>query len=364
MTKSSKPKRILFLSPYPLDSAPSQRLKYEQYYPYFEAAGYSLTTRSFVSRDFWRIIYKEGYYIQKVYFTIAGYLGRVLDLFVLRKYDLIYVHLWVTPIGLPLFEWLVCMLSKRLVYDVDDMVHLNDLRKTNKVMNLIRGRKKPVTLMKRANHVIVCTPSLEEFARKFNDHVTDISSTIDTDWYQPINIYKNDHKLVIGWSGSHSTSRYLHLLDEVFLELAKEVDFTLKVIGDPDFRLEGVDVRAVSWSARDEVTELQKIDIGVYPLPLDEEWVYGKSGLKALQYMALGIPTVATAVGANYRIIEDGVSGILVEGNIGWLETLRELASNPGLRQSLGKAGREKVTERYSIQSNHTKYLNIFDGAL
>ena len=217
-------KRILFLSPYPLDSAPSQRLKYEQYYPYFEEAGYECITSSFVSPRFWKIIYQPGFWIRKAVYTVAGYLRRFTDLFRLRQFDIVYVHLWVTPIGLPFFEWLVAMLSKKLIYDIDDLVYLNDQRKHNKIMLVIRGRAKPLLLMRKADYVICCTPRLEEFVRNFNSKVTDISSTINTDIYRPKERYTMKAPFVIGWSGSHSTSRYLHLLDEVFQELAKKYD--------------------------------------------------------------------------------------------------------------------------------------------
>ena len=88
----------------------------------------------------------------------------------------------------------------------------------------------------------------------------------------------------------------------------KKYKFKLLVIGDPLFHIDGLDCEAIQWVENSEVRDLQRIDIGIYPLP-NEEWVLGKSGLKALQYMALGIPTIASAIGANYRVIEDGISG-------------------------------------------------------
>lgn len=357
-----KQKRILFLSPYPLDSAPSQRLKYEQYYPYIEQAGFQIETSSFISKPFWKIIYQKGNALSKAFYTIGGYACRIFDLFRLRNYDVVYVHLWVTPIGLPIMERMVAFLSRKLIYDIDDLVYLNDHRKHNKIMNLIRGRNKPIFLMKRANHVICCTPRLEEFVRKYNQQVTDISSTIDTNEYIPLYSSKRMDSLIIGWSGSHSTSRYLHLLDEVFIELAKKIDFTLKVIGDPEFNIPGVKVHAIPWSAVNEVKELQEFDIGVYPLPLDEEWVYGKSGLKALQYMALGIPTIATAIGANFRIIDDGVNGFLVHDQREWLERINQLLQDRSMYDAISYKAREAVVNNYSIKSTYPVYLSILDN--
>ncbi|MEI9806555.1 MAG: glycosyltransferase [Bacteroidota bacterium] len=89
-------------------------------------------------------------------------------------------------------------------------------------------------------------------------------------------------------------------------ELKKEFEFKLLVMGDAGFSLEGINVEAHAWTEAKEIETLQRMDIGLYPLPLDEEWVYGKSGLKALQYMALGLPVIATAIGANFRVIKEG----------------------------------------------------------
>lgn len=76
-----------------------------------------------------------------------------------------------TPIGPPAMEWLVTRMAKKTIYDIDDLVYLNDQRNQNRIMTWIRGRRKPIELMKRADHVICCTPKLEEFIRKYNQNV-------------------------------------------------------------------------------------------------------------------------------------------------------------------------------------------------
>lgn len=359
----SDKKSILFIAPYPINKAPSQRLKYEQYYKDFEEDGFDLTTSHFISNRFWNIIYKPGNTLLKIYYTLSGYLKRIKDLFILRRYDVVYIHLWVTPFGPPIFEWLVCIISNKVIYDIDDLIYLGKTSKSNLLIKWLKGRNKPLFLMRKADHVIVCTPKLESFALQFNHNVTDISSTIDTDSYLPLNSYKNDHELIIGWSGSHSTSKYLYLLEPVLKRLNETHKFKLLVIGDENFMMEKLNVEARSWSAEDEVKQLQRIDIGLYPLP-DEEWVYGKSGLKALQYMALGIPTVATAIGANFRIIKDGESGFLVTNNDQWYSRLSNLINNPSLRKKIGLKGRLVVEKKYSVKATSPIYLEIINKIL
>jgi glycosyltransferase involved in cell wall biosynthesis len=247
-----------------------------------------------------------------------------------------------------------------LIFDIDDLVYMKN-ENEKWYSRLFKGRNKPIYLMKKADHIITCTPYLTEFAQKFNVNTTDISSTINTSTYQPVNKYANDKKLTLGWSGSHSTVRYLRLLHPVLKELRKEVDFKLMVMGDSSFTLEGIDVEAYPWSEENEIPVLQKMDIGLYPLPLDEEWVYGKSGLKALQYMAMGLPVIATAIGANFRVIDDGATGFLVTTPEEWLSKLKMLINNAELRRDFGTKGREKVDEKYSVRANEPVYLGILN---
>jgi L-malate glycosyltransferase len=355
-------KKILFVCPYPENVAPSQRLKFEQYYPYFREAGYKIEITSFIDHRFWKVVYKSGFLGSKIFYSLLAYLRRINYLFRLRTYDVVYVHLWVTPFGPPLFERLYRLLSKKMIYDIDDLIYLSNVNsRSNPLVSVIKGRKKPLYLMKVADHVITCTPYLDEFVRKYNQHTTDISSTINTELYTPKNEYSRKEKFVIGWSGSHSTSKYLHLLDNLFKHLAKEHEFKLLVMGDSNFTLEGVEVEALLWKEEYEVNVIRSFDVGVYPLP-DEEWVLGKSGLKALQYMALGVPTVATAIGTIHRIIQDGDNGFLVSDAAGWKEKLLLLMNDQATRERMGRRAAITVEERYSMHTNKKTYLRILDG--
>ncbi|HEX8315949.1 MAG TPA: hypothetical protein VF609_13200, partial [Flavisolibacter sp.] len=269
--RRNRKKKVLVICPHPVGYAPGQRLKYEQYFSAFEAAGYEVTVSPFMSEAFQKIVYKKGHFIQKALWTIAGYIKRAGDLFTIRKYDVVYVFLWVAPFAPPLFEKLTRRLARRVIYDIDDLVFLNPPSSTNPLVHYLRSPRNHISLMKSADHVITCTPYLDQFVRKYNAKTTDISSTINTQLYKPKTDYSvNSGKFVIGWSGSHSTSKYLHLLDEVFVELAREYDFKLLVMGDAGFRLPGVEVEALEWKEEYEIDVIRQFDIGVYPLP-DEE---------------------------------------------------------------------------------------------
>jgi glycosyltransferase involved in cell wall biosynthesis len=359
--ENARPKSILVVCPHPENVSPGQRLKYEQYFGHWRANGYTVTVKPFMTRRMWDVVYKKGRFAEKIFWTLYGYLQRVLLAFSVPQYDVVYVFLWVTPFGPPLFERLYRALARKIVYDIDDLVFLPNASRSNRFLSFLKGYRKPFYLMKAAQHVVTCTPFLDKTVRQFNQHTTDISSTINTDTYQPVNTYSNDGMLTLGWSGSHSTVKYVRLLHGALRRVYAQKPFKLLVIGDANFTLSDLPIEARNWVEAVEVQQLQRIDIGLYPLPLDDQWVMGKSGLKALQYMALGIPTVATAIGANFRVMEDGVSGFLVKTEDEWVARILQLMDDPALRRAIGTQARQRVEAYYSIHANAPVYLNILN---
>jgi len=352
-------KRILVLCPSPQGTNPGQRLKYEQYFSSWENAGYDVVVSSFQTPRFWKIIYQPGHFPEKIFWTLFGYLKRVIDLFRIPFYDGVYIFLWVTPLGPPIMEHIVSFLSKHLIYDIDDMVFLGDSSSANRWIAKLKGTKKMLVLMEKADHVIVCTPKLDEFVAQYNNNRTDISSTFNTDRFVPVLGYANNEVTTIGWTGSHSTMKYLHLLDNVFRKVAKLRKIKLYVVSNSTYSCDGVDVQNVAWTEKEEINDLHKMEIGVYPIP-KEEWVLGKSGCKAITYMSCAIPAVATAYGTNFRVIEDGVDGFLVDSEEEWVETIVKLIDNVEMRKTIGLKGRQKVIDNFSIRANESKYLDAF----
>ena len=353
-------KHILIVCPYPENAVPGQRLKYEQYFEYLRGKGYRISVSPFFEPCFFKILYTPGSYTKKIIGTLWGYAKRAIQILRLPFYDGIYICLYVTPFGDSFFERLYRLLSRKMIYDIDDLVFMGRTSKYNSLVARLRGPGKYFYLMKAADHVITCTPYLDSTVRKYNSKTTDISSTVNTDKYVPIESYANDHRLILGWSGSHSNVPYLRLLEPVLRRLREQYDFKLLVIGTSGFDIEGIDVEAIPWNESTEVRDLRRIDIGLYPLP-NEEWVLGKSGLKALQYMALGIPTLATAIGTNFRVMENNVSGFLVQSDDEWLTQLGNLLREPDLRRRIGKSGRDRVQKYYSVRANAPVYLGIFE---
>ena len=356
-------KRILIICPFPQGVAAGQRLKYEQYLNHWRANGYEITISSFMDADMWKVVYTPGNYAAKTLGTLRGHFRRVRDSFRVCRYDLVYVHMWVTPLGTSVFERLYRLLSRHLVYDIEDNILMEQGNALNPFVTVLKGPGKAKYLIKTADHVITSSPFLNDYCLSFNHQkaCTYISSSVDTNRFIPTNTYHNKKKVTIGWTGTFSSKIYLDLLRDVFLKLNKVIDFKLRVIGNFHYDLPGIDLEVIQWSKETEVEDLQGIDIGIYPL-VQDDWVLGKSGLKAIQYMAFGLPTVATNVGTTPRIINHMANGWLVRTNEEWIDALEALIKNPALRRNLGEAARLTILENYSIDVIKSTYLSILNN--
>jgi glycosyltransferase involved in cell wall biosynthesis len=361
-----KNRRILIVCPFPQGVAAGQRLKYEQYFDHWRDSGYEITVSPFMDMAMWNIVYTPGNYAAKVFGTLRGHLRRLSDIFRIHQYDLVYVFMWVTPLGTSILERIFRVLSKKLIYDIEDNVMMETRNELNPFIKFFKSVGKTSYLIRTADHVITSSPFLKDYCLPLNQKraCTYISSSVDTDRFLPTNRYKNDQKVTIGWTGTFSSKIYLDLLRNIFIDLQKRCDFRLRVIGNFKYELPEVDLEVIQWTKDREVEDLQGIDIGVYPLARDD-WVLGKSGLKAIQYMAFGLPTVATNVGTTPRIIRHMENGCLVNTDSEWVEALAALIESPELRRKIGTAARTTVLQNYSkhiIKRNYLNILNLLSG--
>lgn len=360
---------MLVLCPYPQGVAAGQRLKFEQYYDDWRQMGYEITVSPFMDMALWQVLYTPGHYLRKVIGVLKGYRRRLRDLLRVGRYDVVYIHMWTTPFGPAVSERLVRRLAKRIVFDLEDNVLLNtfsyDMKDPNPILRRLKSSEKPRYLVECADHVITSSPFLNDMCVELNKRraCTYISSSVDTDRFLPATPYSNARPVTIGWTGSFSTMPMLNLLRDTFQKLAQRVSFKLKVIGNFDYDLPGVDLEVVRWSAEREVQDLQAFDIGVYPLPIDD-YVLGKSGLKAIQYMAFGLPIVATEVGTTPMLINSGSNGLLVRTEDEWLAALEMLIKDPDLRRRLGEAARRSALENYSTRAVAGHYRRVLEDVM
>ncbi|HYC41318.1 MAG TPA: glycosyltransferase family 4 protein [Chitinophagaceae bacterium] len=359
-------KKILILCPSPRGTAATQRLKYEQYLELLASEGYTFHISAFQTRRFWKIIYRDGRTLEKIFWTVFGYLRRALDLARSPFYDGVFVNLWVTPLGLPVFERMLFLFNRRVIYDIDDMIFMPRFEHVKEnIFQKLKGKKKPLILMKHARYVIACTPQLTDIAAKRNKfgNAVDISSTLNTDRFRPPERQSEKYPVVLGWTGTHSSFAFLRTLAPVLKRVCASRRVELLVIANKVFSLDGLEITSIPWREETEVRDLHRIDIGLYPIPAND-YSLGKSSLKALTYMSVGIPVVATAYGANFRVIHDGVEGFLAKDEDEWFEKIIRLIDNPGLRKQMGRAGRERVQREFSVEANFPKYMQVFKAVI
>lgn len=351
-------KKILIICPYPVGFAPGQRFKYEQYLGYLRSKGYHFTIRPFFTVETYKILYEPGMYLFKISAVLQGLIKRVLTIFSIPFYDGVYIFLNVSPV-FSIFEKIYLKISRKIIYDIDDMVFISKTSEVNKWASFFKNNSKYFDLIKYSDYTITCTKYLQKISKKLNKNSIHISSTIDTKKYKVGGI--NKKKITIGWSGSYSTGQYLLLIKEILKKLVKKNICDVLVIGSRQNDINENCFKYLKWIKKNEIKNLKKIDIGVYPLPRND-WIKGKSGLKALQYMALGKPVLASDVGSNNRIIKHNYSGYLIRKKSDWEYYLLKLIKNEKLRKKIGMNARKIVLEKFSVNANKNKYLEVFDN--
>jgi len=358
-------KKILFLVPYPLTESPSQRFRFEQYFQLLEEKNFRIKVQSFLSYHNWQVFFRPGQPFGKMLTLMMGFSKRIDALFRAPFYDFIFIHREVAPLGPPVFEWILArLLRKKVIYDFDDAIWLTDRTEESSIMTFLKCRNKVRTICKWSYKISCGNEYLSNYARQFNMRVIHNPTTVDTIHSHNPGLFKyegNKNQLVIGWTGSHSTLKYLQEIEGILKKIEIKFPFVqILTIADqkPSLQLKSLNHRA--WNSRTEVKDLLEIDIGIMPLP-NNEWSKGKCGFKALQYMSLNIPAIASAVGVITTIIEDGANGFLCNTPEDWESTLIMLIENPQLRNAIGKKGRKTVEGSYSVASNSSNFLSLFE---
>ncbi|GAB4126549.1 MAG: glycosyltransferase family 4 protein [Raineya sp.] len=355
-------KKVLFLFPYPSQTAASQRFRFEQYLEILQEQGFFIALAPFLDEATWRILYKRGFFIKKVSGILRGFARRFFLLFSLWKYDFVFVHREATPIGLPIVEWFICKIfRKKMIFDFDDAIWLPNTSEQNKIVASLKFHQKTKYLCKWAYKVSAGNSFLANYAKKYNKSVFINPTTIDTEnWHNPTLIHKvENQKPVVGWTGTHSTIAYLSMLLPILQKVAEKQDFTFLIISDknPNWQLDNL--QFIAWNKTTEIQDLAQIDVGLMPLA-DDEWAKGKCGFKALQYMAMEIVPLVSPVGVNTEIVQDGINGFLCKQAEDWEKSLELLLQDAEKRKMLGKKARQSVVEKYSILANKSNFLNFF----
>lgn len=319
--------------------------------PYLRGAGFDVKISPFYTPEFFKLVYQPGHHVRKAASFLRLAARRAAELFELAHYDLVLLYREAIPLGPPIIESLIARRGIPVVYDFDDAIFLPNVSEANKAFGFLKTPSRVVSIVKHSTHVIVGNDFLADFARRYNAAVTVIPTAVDTTRFVPRAISADQRgPLVVGWIGSPTTFSYLEGIADVLRRVASQHSFVLKVSGAGRVaNFPGVQVENVAWSLADEVRLFNSCDVGVYPLT-DDDWSRGKCGFKAIQCMACGVPVVASAVGVNREIVEDGVNSFLASTPSEWVEKLGRLLSDASLRARMAAAGRRTIEERFSLQ--------------
>lgn len=335
---------------------PSSRYRIYQYLPYFD--NYKVAPffddsylPSLKLKSFKGLIYLAKCYLKRIYLMFES------------RNNICIVQYEFTPFLL--FNSLFFKLfNVKYIVDFDDAVFHDYDESQNKIVKLL-FRKKIPKVIKNASHVITGSPYLTNFAKQFNTNVTEIPTSINLSNYI-IEKQKTKNQYIIGWIGSRTTSIHIKLILEPLKILkTKGYNFKLNLIGftnldNIDF--EDLDVDIIEWNKTTEISELNKIDLGIMPM-VDIPFTRGKCAFKLIQYMAVAKPTISTSFEANIKVDRNN-ENFFANNTLEWVNTIEHLINNRNLGVDIGKRNRKVIERFYSIQNNNKKITQIIDSVL
>ncbi len=357
--------KILFIAAHRLNRSPSQRFRFEQYFSYLNANGFECFLSPLLSEKDDRTFYSEGNFINKFIVVFKSLIKRIRDVQKANDYDLIFIQREAFMTGTTFFEKKLKKTGKKVIFDFDDAIWLPNISEVNKKFEWAKTPFKTSILISLSDLVIAGNQYLADYAKKYSQNVVVIPTTIDTEYHKRTKPESEKDTITIGWTGSHTTIQYFELALPFLQEIKRKYGskISIKVIGDDTFENKELGIKGMAWNKEREITELSSFDIGIMPLP-DDEWVKGKCGLKALQYMALEIPCVISSAGVNGEIISEGINGYLAKTTEEWIEKISLLIEDHKLRRLIGTQARKTVQERYSVNSQKERYLELIRNAL
>jgi glycosyltransferase involved in cell wall biosynthesis len=354
---------LLVLAPNP-SSAASTRFRLEQFFPALRAAGIEPLLRPFLDENAFQLLYRRDATLRKAALALEALAGRVADLMRSTRARAVLIHREAALVGPPLIEWLLARVVRRpIVFDLDDAVWVPYASPTYGALlsRLLKAPGKTHFTLAAAARVIAGNAYIADYARRYNSRIDVIPTVVDTDAFHPAPRLPYDVP-VLGWVGTHSSLQYLRAIVPALQKLAARRRFLLRVVG-AELEAPGVTVENVRWSLEREVADFQSLDVGLYPL-VEDAWSVGKSGFKAVQYMACGVPVVASPVGVTTEMIRDGDNGFMARDEDEWVARLEHLIDDVALRRFLGAQGRRDAVARWSLSAHAPRFVAAVRAAM
>jgi glycosyltransferase involved in cell wall biosynthesis len=351
--------KVLALASYPVEAA-ATRFRLQQFVGPLAERDIALTIHPFLDSQLFSTLYHQGSFPRTAVGLLKSAFLRLADVLAARHADVILIQREAMMFGPPLIEWLTSRAMKRpMVLDLDDATYVSYTSPTyGGLGKALKWFSKTDDLIKWAAIVTCGNRSIAEYVSSRGAQARIIPTVVDTDIFRPASREAPDGPVVLGWIGTHSTYPFLESIFPALRSLAGKHKLRLKVVGaGREVSVPSVEVENAAWKMEREVEDFQFIDVGLYPLDVSmyAGWAAGKSGFKAIQYMSVGVPYVATPVGASAEIGEAGVTHLFASTQDEWYGALETLIVDAGRRREMGAAGRRHAIANYGLPAQADK---------
>lgn len=354
-------RRLLVLASKAEGQAPSQRFRFEQWAPHLRSDhGIELDLLPFESPALSETLYRPGHFTRKARLILVDFVRRAAAVSRARRYDAVLVHREASLLGPAIYERLIARSGIPLIFDFDDSVWSAAQEQNNGIFSRLHFFGKTKTICRIASAITPGNEFLASYARQFNDRVFVTPTSIDLDSYPVVAEPVAGAQFIVCWTGSTSTLAHFERARAPLEQLARQIPLTVKVICNqpPAEPIAGADFVFVPWSKQDEAREVGACHAGIMPLP-DNEATRGKCGLKALQFMATGRPTVVSPVGMNRDLIRHGENGLLASTDDEFVEALLGLSLSRDRRRDIGLKARRTIEEGYSARAVAARFASV-----
>ncbi len=357
--------RILGLCSYPIESA-ATRYRLAQFVAPLAEKGINLEISPFLDSRQFALLYQNKSLFEKVFGLAKPFVRRVSEISKVGKYDALLVQREAMFFGPAVFERIFGKFGNiPLILDLDDATYIAYESPTyGKIGSLLKFFGKTDKLIGRSQVVVCGNRFIAEYVEGKGTKAVVVPTVADTEIFCPVE--KNNEIPVIGWIGTHSTFPFLESLFPVLQKLAEKHEFILKIVGAgrENIALEGVKIENLKWSLEREVADFQSLDIGLYPIQTAKsappEWILGKSGFKAIQYLAVGIPFVVTPIGMCAEIGVAGETHFNADSDEVWYNSLNKLLSDIVLRKKMGENGRQYALKHFTVPRQTEILAKVF----
>lgn len=350
--------QVLALTIRPI-TGPDTRYRIAQYSEPFRERGLDVRCQSLFSPAYYTMLGHPGRVCTKAAGLGTAFIRRLFHILTqARHVDAVWVGRELFPLGPPVLESLLFQQNCKVILDIDDAIFLPDETNTSLIHRKLRDFDKLSRIAHKFQAIVCGNAYLADYFRGANSNVHIIPTVVPMARYEHIKRTAAP-RLRIGWIGTPTNAQHLEIVRQPLHNLAQHHDFSFVVIGlTQPLNWDLPHLVQLPWNLDAELHYFSEFDIGIMPL-YDFPFAQGKCAFKIIQYMAAGIPVVASPVGSNLDALQDGVQGFLADSAQQWQDSLAQLMDNAELRQTMGAAGQRTVREKFSLEGHWEHYANL-----